>query len=333
MPRGIPLPIPFPSRISPDIDRADAVHLEWPRHFGLIATDEAARRHADARYAELAARFHPAAAGADLDLGVDQMSWYFLFDDLFDGPIGADPTAVEPLIAEMKRVLSIHPEKLLPPAGPPLAHAFHDMWVRCCVGMSVVWRRRAMLHWHEYLDGYVEEARIVAAGRIPEVEDHLRLRRATVGVQPTLDLAERIGYFEVPVALFYSPTMTTMRNIAAEVDALHNDICSLEKERSIGDVHNIMIILQRTRGWTEQHALEASIHMIGRRTLEYSRLESGLADLYDTLDLNEDDRKAGDQYARNALRTVMRGDYDWAEGSGRYDTDRELMPGGGDHGR
>src|SRR5882757_5377102 len=80
MPQGVPLHIPFPSRISPDFDRALACHLDWPRSFGLLPTPGAERRHLRCNYGELAARFHPSATGTDLDLAIDQQSWYFVFD-------------------------------------------------------------------------------------------------------------------------------------------------------------------------------------------------------------------------------------------------------------
>jgi len=65
MPRGFLTPPPFPSRISRDLDRARAMHTEWPRRFGLLTTTDAMARHCRGDYALLAACFNPAATGED----------------------------------------------------------------------------------------------------------------------------------------------------------------------------------------------------------------------------------------------------------------------------
>ena len=84
MPQDVDFHIPLPGRQSPDHARADAEQLAWPRSLGLIRSEAAAERHLRGGYADLASRFYPHATGADLDLGVDLMSWFFLFDDLFE---------------------------------------------------------------------------------------------------------------------------------------------------------------------------------------------------------------------------------------------------------
>src|SRR5262245_2188176 len=97
MPQDFDVSITFPVRRNPDAERARAVHLEWPRKLGLITNGAAAERHRNGDYADLACWFYPAATGSDLDLGVDLMSWFFLFDDQFDGPAGDDPALARQL--------------------------------------------------------------------------------------------------------------------------------------------------------------------------------------------------------------------------------------------
>ncbi|WP_411129225.1 terpene synthase family protein [Streptomyces sp. x-19] len=271
------------------------------------------RRHESARYAELAARFYPDATGADLDLGVDLMSWFFVFDDLFDGPDGEDPARARALVSSTM-------EALRRPAGPsaaPVVRAFADLWQRSREGMSAAWRRRAAEHWCAYLQGYVTEAAHRHRGRMPTVEEHLRLRRETIGVHPTVDLAERIGHFEVPWRIHAAPWAAEMRAIAAEVDTIHNDLCSAEKEEARGEIHNLLLILERREHRTRAEGVEEMRRMIRSRTERFLVLESRLPSLCDSFRLTEAQRAAVFRFA-DALRAVMRGDYDWAERSGRY---------------
>ena len=314
MPYGVQLHIPFPSRVSPDLERARSTHLAWPRGFGFLSDEADAERHRRANYAELAARFHPAARGADLDLGVDQMSWFFLFDDAFDGPLGADLQRTRRFVDAVAAALDGRPAA----SAPPIVRAFRDLWERSCAGMSTTWRDRAAGDWRSYLSGYLAEADYRCRNAFPTADEHLKLRRDTIGVQPTVDLAERIGHYEVPDPIFDSQHMRDMRAIAAEVDSVHNDILSVEKEEAQGDIHNLVLILQRDRSRSRQEAIEIMRRMIRERTERFLALEAELPQVSRDLRLGPRETEIALRYSTDALRTVMRGDYDWAEGSGRY---------------
>ncbi|MFF3693219.1 cytochrome P450 [Streptomyces sp. NPDC002221] len=312
--RDAGLQLPFPARISPDAARAAAEHLQWPRSFGLLATDAAAERHARAHYAELAARFHPTATGPDLALGVDQMSWFFCFDDAFDGPAGRHPEQARALVDAVAAVLD------QPPAAgaPPLARAFRDLWLRSREGMSPSWRERAAAHWRAYLYGHVEEAAHRRSGIPLTVDEYLRLRRDTIGVQPTLDMAERIGHYELTAELFTSDTVVALRILAAEIDSLHNDLYSRSKEEAGADPHNLLLILRRTDTVEDDDACARVLAMLHERISRFRGLEGDLRTHHSVARLTPHDCTTLDRYLRDALHAVMRGPYDWAPRSGRY---------------
>ena len=321
MPRGIDLHYPFPSRISPDVDRARRVHLAWPSRFGLLDTASEAERHARADYAGLASRFYPTAVGADLDLGVDLMSWYFLFDDPFDGPLGEDLPEVRRLTQTMAHVLDHRPD----PSAAPIVRAFADLWERSRAGMSDTWCHRAAHYWRAYFAGYVTEAENrIHAVRL-SADGHLRLRRDTIGVQPTIDLAERLGHYEVPSRVFFSEHLTAMRMIAAEVDTLHNDICSVEKEEAVGDLNNMVLIIEHEQGRDRSTSVAVVGQMLKERVQRFLALELGIPALCSELRLSAARSHDVDRYVADALRTVMRGDLDWAEQSGRYDAEESAL--------
>lgn len=226
MPRGVMLHIPFPSRISPDVEVVRPGQLSWPRSFDLLATPDEEAHHLRGGYAELAARFHPTAIGADLTLAVDQLTWYFLFDDSFDGPLGEVPEDVRRRTDEVSSVLDA-------PSGrrtrtEPIVIAFADLWARSSDGMSASWCARAARNWRSYLCGYVAEAVNRAQRAAPSFTDLLALRSETIGVQGVLDLAERVGHFELPEPVYHSSLLTSMRRITAEVvvlDAMTTTSC------------------------------------------------------------------------------------------------------------
>ena len=316
MPQGIATHIPFPSRISPDAERAGAGFLAWPRAFGLLSSADAERRHIQGSYPELAARFHPAATGGDLDLGVDQQSWFFIFDDQFDDARGREPELARQLVEPVIDVLT-SPRDLAPRDTAPLVAAFADLWARSRQGMSSSWCARTAGNWHRYLAGHVTEAVNRGLDARPSFASHLLLRRDTCGVPPILDIAERLGHFELSEWVYASPLVTELRVIAAEVVVLDNEIFSLEKEEAAGD-NNLVLIAERDSGCSRSAAIDHVCGLIRERTERFVALEHLVPPLCDDLRLDRHERTALRCYLADALRPVMRGAHDWQQHCTRY---------------
>ena len=316
MPQDVDFQIPLPSRQSPDHARADADQLLWPQSQGLINSDAAAERHLRGSYAHLATRFYPHATGDDLDLGVDLMSWFFLFDDLFDGPRGESPQETQRLTDAVAAAL----DGPLQDEAPPIAHGFADIWRRTREDMTPAWCARSAHHWRSYLDGYIEEAESRFRNTpYDSAAQYLAMRRRTIGVQPTVDLAERAGHFEMPHRVFDSNALSAMLQIAIDVNVLLNDIASLEKEEARGELNNMVMILRREHGWTKNRSVTHIQNQVDVRLEQYLLLESCLPKIADIFRLDQSERDALDRYRTDALRPVIRGSYDWHRSSGRYD--------------
>lgn len=321
MPQEIDFYMPFSSRRSPDYERARADHLAWPRRLGLITTAAAAQRHSQGGYADLAARFYPSAVGADLDLGVDLMSWFFLFDDLFDGPRGEDPQEAKQLTDDVAAGL----DGPLPDSAPLIARGFADMWRRTCQGMSPAWCLRSARHWRAYFSGYIDEASSRHRNApCDSAGQYLAMRRQTIGVQPTVDLSERTGHYEVPQRLFDSAVQFAMLQIAIDTNLILNDIASLEKEEARGEQNNMVLILMREHGWTQGRSIAHMQDEVRTRLEQFLLLESCLPTVYDIFALNPEEREAAEKYRIDGVRSVIRGSYDWHRSSGRYASDHVI---------
>jgi pentalenene synthase len=317
MPQDFHVTLPFPARQSPDTDRARAVHLEWPRKLGLITTDAAAERHRKGNYADLACWFYPAATGADLDLGVDLLSWFFLFDDQFDGPVGEDPVLAKRLTDAVSAALD-HP---LDARDPLIAHGLADLWRRTCEGMSEDFRARAIRHWRGYIAGQVDEATSRHRAIPDDPERYLAIRRETIGVLSTVDMAERTSHCEVPKRIYESAVMSAMLQIATDLSVLFNDIASLEKEAARGDQNNMVLILMRENGWTQARSIAHMQQEVRARVEQFVLLESVLPNVYDSFSLDAAERDRTERFRTCGLRPVISGSYDWHLISGRYSAD------------
>lgn len=316
MPQNIVTNIPFPTRISPDVERVTACHLSWPRALGLLRSEHDERRHVRSQYADLGARCFPFARGVELELGVDQMSWFFVFDDQFDGVYGQDEQHAEQLTAPLLALLNAPPRRLGSDSAPLFA-AFADMWTRSCAGMSEAWQLRAAESWRSYIAGHIIEARHRKSGRHPSFAAHFAVRKVTCGVYPIIDLAERLGHFEIPERAFRSSLLIELRDLAAEVVVLENEIFSVEKEELVGD-QNMLLGIEAEIGCSREATIELFYAMIRQRTQRCVAIEHELDALAESLHLDTQEQSALHRYYTDAIQTVMRGTHDWQKLSGRY---------------
>ena len=282
MPQNVAINLPIPSRLNPGLAAARERHLEWMRRQGLVVGHTAARRYLFSAVADLAAYSYPDATGEDLDLAFDTMGWFFLFDDLFDVPEGCEADeAVDvcrQLIALVGDGTRPHPD-----GEPPLVAAFADIWRRTRAGMSEEWRQRAAHNWVDYLVGNLTEE-IDRRTWVPQdFATRMRIGHRTLGLVPSLDLAERLGHFEIPPLVWHSSHLDSMRRAAVDAVKLINEIKSLENDdaRRLHEQARMIPLFSSRLGLTG--AQSEKLH----------------------------------RYA-TAMLTWIRGSYDWSRSNGRY---------------
>ncbi|MGW2872847.1 terpene synthase family protein [Kitasatospora sp. NPDC001225] len=307
-----PDPLPFPSRTSPDFRAAHDRHLDWPRSFGFLATDAERDHHLKGQFPLIAAMFYPNATGAELDIGVDQQSWYFLFDDALDEQWGGTPERVRHLVGLVR-------EGVTGQASPlPLAAAFADMRRRSCYGMPEDWIRRSAAHWSSYLDHHVHEARSRQSGAPMPLSTYLRVRRHTIGVAPVVDLAERLSSCVLPDHLYALPHLSVMREMTKTFIICDNDIVSLEKDAAQGERNNLVLCLEREHGLSRAEALDRALRRRGEALELFTGAHRALLAGTATDHLTPAERDLLRRYCTEALQTTIRGAHDWHHASTRY---------------
>jgi hypothetical protein len=110
MPRDIHFDLPFPLRISPDMEGARPHNLDWVRQQGLVGSERSVNWYSSWDMPRLAAYGFPDAQGPELDLCTDAMAFFFVFDDQFDGP-SAGPPIVSPGCARASLTSSTAPAR------------------------------------------------------------------------------------------------------------------------------------------------------------------------------------------------------------------------------
>ncbi|WP_441248785.1 terpene synthase family protein [Kitasatospora sp. McL0602] len=307
------LELPFPHRRSPHRAQAAAHHQEWlHRHRDLAAaTGETAYAHWE--IVELAALSYPECSPADLGLATDLLGFYFLFDDQFDGPLGRRPEQIARICERLGAVL--HGAR--PDGNSPVERAFADIWRRSLQGMPARWQSRAAYDWEWYFASHAAEAAGRNSGRLPDRQGYLMLRRGTAAMETVFDMIERLGRFEVPQAVLHHPVLRQLRQLAADIPSLTNDVRSYPLEAPRGDVCNLVLIAQRERACSVEEACAVVIDEAQVMVDRFAELSTELPDVYRWLELSQAEREAARRYT-DGLANWLAGYLHWEERTGRY---------------
>ncbi|MET9907796.1 pentalenene synthase [Streptomyces sp. NPDC006476] len=315
MPQNVTIELPIPFRLNSGLAAARERNLQWMRRQELVLGEKAAQRYVFSAVADLAAYSYPDVEGDDLDLAFDTMGWFFLFDDLFDVPAGH---RAEEAVDVGRRLIALLRDPV-PQAGrhdAPLVRAFADIWCRAGIGMSEEWRQRAAHNWVDYVTGNLTEE-IDRRTWVPQdFATRMRIGHRTLGLVPSLDLAERVGHFEIPQLIWHSSHLESMRRAAVDAVKLINEVMSLENDDARGDP-NLVHCLVQERDCSRPEAIEMAVALVQSAVARLFALAKRIPLFCARLGLTSDETEKVRRYA-SAMITWIRGSYDWSRINGRY---------------
>ncbi|MEV7401953.1 terpene cyclase [Streptomyces sp. NPDC091267] len=322
MPQDIEFHLPFPSALSPDLEGARQRNLAWASGIGLVAEGRSLQWFASWDMPRLAALGFPYAQGPALDLCVDAMAFFFVFDDQFDGSLGLAPARAA---AVCQRMIDI-----VHGAGPAQAvdacsAAFGDIWARCTRGADPGWVARCAHEWEYYFATQAHEAIGRLRGTPGDMETYLQVRRGIAGTDLPLSLGERAAGITVPPAAFHSPQLRIMRQAAIDVTFMCNDVYSLEKEEARGDMDNLVLVIEHDRHVTRDQAIEQARREVGRRVERFQELARQLPGLCTELGLSGPERAAVEVYVE-VMGAWMSGYHAWQTQTDRYTAAPRVLP-------
>ncbi|RLU87528.1 hypothetical protein CTZ27_23170 [Streptomyces griseocarneus] len=317
MPQDIALDIPFPTRINPLVKTVAARNERWLITEGLLSSQQNIERYRSWNIAKLAAGFLPDVCERELTYGLAVQSFFFFFDDLFDGALGHNPAATYEICHEMAALARQGAGTPATAPSFPLARLWSSLWHRAQKGMSAAWRGRAVRHWEEYFLTYVSEAVNRKSGTALSMDSYMKLRRDGIGSQVVLDISERCGHFEAPPEIHQSMCMLEVRDITAEVVTLTNDLHSLEKDQANGDPNNAVLLLAREHSSSQEEAVVRLQRMVRRRTRRFQQLVIEIDRLCDAFGLTAEERENTHRFL-DVNRACMRGNLDWSNNTARY---------------
>jgi 5-epi-alpha-selinene synthase len=300
---------PFASPANPYADDAHHGTVRWVEQFRLVP--EALLPHIEAtRIGLLAARFHPNAPKDALQLVSDWYIWMFLWDDLRDeSMLGQTP---KELVALGGRYLEILRGKEPLPEEDGLAHSFADLRDRLVsmVGTGV-WMRRFVRVVQEHFDATVWESVNRARGASPDLPTYVRMRPITGGLRLDAALVEVAEGMRLPPEVRNHTNVERLTTASNNAICFFNDIVSLDKEITQGDVHNLVLILKEADNLTVPMAIERAVKMHNDEIRRFMELRSQLPSYREPIEANL-------QRYVETMAARTRGHLEWALGSGRY---------------
>lgn len=307
---------PFPHRINSHVEQMREHLAAWTSRIGLVRHEAARQRFERADFGWFAAMVYPTASPSHAHLMADWFAWLFLVDDqLDDGHTGHDPKHVGEAVDQMRAVLdspdfgaSLTSSRNLPVAVSALA----DLWTRTAPDTTGDWRRRFTRHLDHCLAAATTwEAANRAGGIVPDEDTYVPQRRHTGAIYVCMDFIDIVARLHVPQALYDSAAFTGALNAACDVVCWTNDVYSHDKERSLGEVHNLVHIVAHHHGLDRQQAMRRVGNAIAAKTRCFEARERELLLAYpqhtETLRLYLD-----------GMRTWMRGNLDWSQATKRY---------------
>lgn len=307
---------PFPSQLNPHVEEVRAHLLDWVGDRGLLQGESERKRFEAADFGWFVAVVHPTADADRLALMADWFAWLFIFDDQLDAAAsGRRLTQVHEVLVRLREVLGsddFGAAIARRPDVPAIVSALADLWRRTAPQATPQWRQRFVRHLDVCLTTAVMwEAENWVKGVVPEKDAYIPNRRHTGAIYVCMDFIDVVERLDVPEHIYESPQFTAALDAACNVVCWTNDMYSLEVERSRGEVHNLVFVIQHHRGIGRHEALAEVGEAISAETELFLLEERELLGAFPH-------QGALLRAYLSGMRSWMRGNLDWSRRTKRY---------------
>lgn len=318
---------PFAPERHSSAELVDVQMTEWLSQHNLLDNKKLAFAIRHGRFGDFAAREYPSATDYGLQLITYVFGWIFTFDDFIAdcGFLGKHP-------GELCRIQLWLRETMDAPRAfdrkhfeilffsnyssdqatflKKLGNATADLWGRLEDFCSATQYMRCVEAASYYFLGLVWEARWHEANKPPTPNEYLSGRKFTTACPFGLALQDVAARYEVPSEEYQSTEVRKLIAITSGLVGHCNDIFSFPKERD--EPHTLSLNYPATlifhQGLDAQEAINLAADLHNQLMEEYLHLERICS------------QHASMQCLRflDAMRSKMRGHYDWALNSPRY---------------
>lgn len=296
---------PFEARInkSASLERVEQQLNNWAVDAGLLTDPVLHARFTEARFGECAAYVYPDAP--DLLVYAKWCAWLFIADDEFDENRAPESGGID------EGVLQYLPTDGAPAAEPTNAvtRVLTELWPEIAEGMSRELQKRFRCHVDQYCRSYATDLARARTGTAPSLAAYIDLRRSSGAVETCVDLIERQNGAALTTTPDTIATVRALRTATNDVVCWTNDIASVGKEVSHGELNNLVAVLRQDTGLSWNKANVLATRMVSTRVRDF---ESLLRKLFTT------DRSPETGMFAEGLRHWIAGSLAWHLTSPRY---------------
>ncbi|KAI0746249.1 terpenoid synthase [Daedaleopsis nitida] len=234
---------PLPRRISPFYEEVAPESAEWLRSFHLF-TPDGQTMFDEYNSGLLVALAYPDSDKEYARAACDFMNMFFVCDDLTDEMSASEVRT----FADMNLDALRNPFIARPAGEPVFGEIMRQFWANVIrQNATESCQARFIATWTRYLAAVVEQAKDRDEGRKRRIEEHLEVRRYTIGAEPCFAFAE--FRLNLPDELVEHPLLHALRTAVTEMIFYSNDLTSYSKELAAGDVtHSFITIAMREYG-------------------------------------------------------------------------------------
>ncbi|MHC0063490.1 terpene synthase family protein [Nostoc sp. UIC 10890] len=306
---------PFPSQINKHVDVLEEYALEWVTRFNLLANESSYRRFCKSKFFFLAASAYPNCQLEELKIANDWLSWVFIWDDQCDlSNLGREPNVLKNF---HKRFLEILNGAELSSKDIPLAYALSDLRKRILQRGSQEWFHYFVDRYEGYFDGCVQEAINRAQEITPDIESYMLIRRLSLGGYLCLALMEFCNHLTIPDFLRNHEVMKELKVMTINILAWCNDIFSVHREMSSGDVHNLVLLIHYQQKLSLETSIIAASKIHDQEVYQLKDFELSIPSFGEELDTELANYISG-------IHSWISANLTWYYHSGRYQTIERL---------
>ncbi len=304
------LDCPFEARMNP-YQRAGAAQANaW-----LVQTfgdTRGSRRLRAAHMEQLISGFYPNAEREQLTFANKFLLWAFSVDDLVDeSDVGRGTAGLARLFTKLLAVMNGDAPGTTP-LEVGLRHLMDSLQSFADEAQYRAFRRAVQA----YFGAMLWEANNRACGWTPDEFSYQMLRPAAGAVPPFWQLIEPINNVVLKKEHQRDPGLVQLSTLAGRIVCWHNDLLSHEKERSAGDVHNLTIVFERSRGLSPQEAIEQAVEFANQEVAEFVTLAKSVRERFS--DSFRDEDGSIDEYV-GTLESMMATTLSFTYSSQRYE--------------
>jgi hypothetical protein len=303
---------PFLPNISPYVQAVETHTTQWAGAFNLYEG-----KHFDtyraAKFGYMTCRFYPTADYERLCNTNDLLVLLFLLDDLFDHEESIRSAGdVQMLMSRCLTVLKDNHHYNIQ-TGRGILAALSDVWSRVIEKSSKIFQREFIediLLLFKSIEWQMKNAKTWAT---PTIDEYIHWRPLIGGAHIAGRLIMFAENIHLTASIQRNPTIQQLNTLCGHLGCWANDLFSLGKEVEHGDVHNLVLVLQKMKNIS----LDAAIH----ETVALHNAEmAAFLELYNSL--RHFPGAAGKTVRKYAydLSMIIRGNIDWSiEDTKRYE--------------